>query len=345
MFPGNYCLTTMTDYELTNLTRIPLLMLEYAEQSGIDRGELLRLASITPATLADPDTRLPMSALLRLWRAILERQEGTAIGVRIGSTCKATRLGLVGYAMYYSRDLLEALHRFSRYIHIISEAVQFEVAQDGEQTTLLFNAHPSLLALRHPVEAQLAAVLTVGREITQSDLVPLAIHLPLPKAGDTSAYREVFQCPVHFGHPNAAIVFATSQMRLPIKTSDPTLSGYLEELADSTLTSLGAPNENFADAVRRALWSELPGGRPNLWRTASGLGMSARTLQRRLRENGTSFSAVLEELRRELSGDLLANKKLAVADVAFLLGYSEPSALQRAFRRWRGMSPRRFRAG
>jgi len=66
VFPGNYCLTTMTDYKLTNLARIPLLVLEYAERFGIDRAELLRLASITPATLADPDTRLPMSALLKL---------------------------------------------------------------------------------------------------------------------------------------------------------------------------------------------------------------------------------------------------------------------------------------
>ena len=101
MYPGDYCLATRADYELTNLARIPLLMLKYAEQSGMDRGELLRLASITPANLADPDTRLPMSALLRLWRAILKRQEGKAIGARIGSTCKVTRLGLVGYAMYY----------------------------------------------------------------------------------------------------------------------------------------------------------------------------------------------------------------------------------------------------
>lgn len=335
----------MADYQLTNLARIPLLLLEYAEECGIDRGELLRLASITPANLADPDTRLPLSALLRLWRAILERQEGIAIGVRIGSTCRATRLGLVGYAMYYSRDLLEALHRFSRHIRIISEAVQFEIVSDGERTTLSFIAHPSLLALRHPVEAQLAAVLTVGREITQSDLVPLAIQLPFPNPGDSKEHREVFRCPVHFSQPDAAIVLATSQMRLPIKAADPTLSGYLEELASSTLKSLGAPNENFVDAVRRVLWSELPGGKPNLWRTASGLGVSARTLQRRLREGGTSYSAVLEELRREFAGDLLADKKLAVSDVAFLLGYSEPSAFQRAFRRWRGLSPGRFRTG
>lgn len=335
----------MTDYELTNLTRIPLLMLEYAEQSGIDRGELLRLMSLTPANLADPDTRLPMLAVLKLWRAILGREEEAALGVRIGSTCTATHLGLVGYVMYYSRDLLEALHRFSRYIHIISEAVQFEIKTNGERTTLLFHAHPSMFALRHPVEAQLAAVLTVAREITQSDFVPLAIHLPFPNPGDSKGYREVFRCPVHFSQPDAAIVFAPSQMRLPIKASDPTLRSYLEDLAATTLKSLGAPNESFVDTMRRTLWSELHGGRPNLRRTASALGISARTLQRRLREHGTSFSALLEELRRELAGDLLADKKLAVSDVAFLLGYSEPSAFQRAFRRWRGVSPRRFRSG
>jgi AraC-like DNA-binding protein len=335
----------MPGYELTNLTRIPLLMLEYAERCGIDRGELLRLASIAPADLEDPDSRLPVSAVLKLWRVILEREEGTAAGVRIGSTCTTTRLGLVGYVMYYSRNLGEALHRFSRYVHIVSEAVQFELATSGERTSLLFGTHPSLLALRNPVEAQLAAVLTVAREITQSDLVPLAINLPFPSPDDAKEYRQFFRCPVHFRHPNAAIVFATSQMRLPIKASDPTLRGYLEELADTTLKSLGAPNEKFADTVRRTLWSELPGGRPNLQRSASRLGISTRTLQRRLRENGTSYSALLEKLRRELSGDLLADKRLGVSDVAFLLGYSEPSALQRAIRRWRPVPPQQYRSG
>lgn len=330
---------------LTTLARIPLLIVEYAGQLGMDRDELLRCTSLTPLNLSDPDKRISVVALLKLWRAILEKEDDAAIGVSIGRNCRATRLGLVGYSMYYSRDLLEAYQRFARYIHIISEAVQIEVTEDREQTTLLFDAHPSLFALRHPVEAQLAAVLTVGREITQSDLVPIAIRLPFPHPNDTKQHREVFHCPIHFDQPNAAIVFATSQMRLPVIASDPTLSGYLEELARSTLNSLAIQNESFVDTVRRALWSELPGGKPNLWRTASGLGISARTLQRRLREDNTSFTTLLDELRRELAGDLLADKKLAVSDVAFLLGYSEPSAFQRAFRRWRGVSPQRFRTG
>jgi AraC-like DNA-binding protein len=121
------------------------------------------------------------------------------------------------------------------------------------------------------------------------------------------------------------------------------LVGYLDDLAAITLAPLEESDENMIAAVRRALWTMLPGGRPDLWRTAAGMGVSARTLQRRLGEEGSSFSRVLDELRRDLSDELLSDRKLSVAEVAFLLGYSEPSAFQRAFRRWRGVSPRRFR--
>lgn len=334
----------MTANRLTSLARVPLLLIEYAEQSGLDCERLLRSTSLTTESLSDPDNRISVAALVKLWRAILEQDDGPAIGVRIGNTCQALRLGLVGYSMSYSRNLLEAYQRFSRYVHIISEAVQIEVVDDGEQTTITFDAHPSLFLLRHPVEAQVAATLAIGREITRSKLVPLAIRLPYPSPGELKTYREVFSCPVYFDQPGATIEFATSQLRLPISASDPTLSGYLEALANSTLEALGASDESFLDTVRRALWSELRGGKPNLWRTASALDISPRTLQRRLRDEGCSFSSLLDELRRELAGDLLADKNLGVADVAFLLGYSEPSAFQRAFRRWRGVSPRQFRS-
>ena len=96
--------------------------------------------------------------------------------------------------------------------------------------------------------------------------------------------------------------------------------------------------------LRRTLWSALPGGRPNLWRTAADMGISPRTLQRRLGEEHSSFSIVLDELRRDLSDELLSDRQLSVAQVAFLLGYSEPSAFRRAYRRWRGDSPRRYRS-
>jgi AraC-like DNA-binding protein len=334
----------MMDSGLSKLARIPRLVLDQAERHGMDRQELMRQASLDPELLADPDSRITMSSQLKLWQAITERHPDVAVGVLIGSTVKARQLGVVGYAMYYSRDLLEAFRRLARYMHIISEAVQLELVRAADKTTLKFTSHPALLAIRHPAEAQLAAMLTVAREITQTDLVPLTISLPSPKPRDMSAYRDVFRCPVLFDHPSAAIICSASQMRLPIAASDPTLSDYLDQLADIAMHKLGEPEQDFVDKIRRVLWSELAGGRPNLWRTASELEISPRTLQRRLRESGTSYTAVLEELRREIAGDLLANENLGVSDIAFLLGYSEPSAFQRAFRRWHSLSPRQFRS-
>ena len=334
----------MTDYGLSKLARIPLLLLDQAERHGMQRDELMRMASLDPAILDDPDSRVTMSSLLKLWQAIAERQPGIPVGALIGSVIRARQLGIVGYAMYYSRDLEDAFRRLARYIRILSEAVQFEVIEGPDSTILKFESHPALLAIRHPAEAQLATILSIGREITKTDLVPLEVHLPSPKPSDRRIYRDVFRCPVYFNRPDTAIVFSTAQMQLPVRASDPTLCDYLDRLAGMTMESLPGREANFVDQVRRALWSELAGGRPNLWHTASTLGISPRTLQRRLRNSGTSYSAVIESLRRDIAGDLLSNDELGVSDIAYLLGYSEPSAFQRAFRRWHGMSPRQFRA-
>ena len=156
-------------------------------------------------------------------------------------------------------------------------------------------------------------------------------------------YRAIFSCPVRFGSADARISFDEELLQLPTVAADPGLTSYLDDLATIKLDELGAEDASLVQRIRQQLWTALPSGRADLWRVASDLGMSARSLQRRLGEDGTSFSRVLDDLRRELSNELLEDRKLAVAEVAFLLGYSEPSAFQRAFRRWRGVTPRRYR--
>jgi AraC-like DNA-binding protein len=173
--------------------------------------------------------------------------------------------------------------------------------------------------------------------------VPVAVTLPTKRPLGSRIYRDVFRCGIQFGQPSATIVFTQKQSLLPIAAADATLSGYLVELAGKKLDAMRNPDEGLVDAVRRKLWADLSTGKPDLARTAAQLGISGRTLQRRLRSVGLSYSDLLEDLRRELSNELLRDGNLAVADVAFLLGYSEPSAFQRAFRRWRGMSPQQYK--
>ena len=331
-------------YETTQLARLPLLLLDYAERQGLDRDELMRGAGLSGGQLEDPDDRVGTQSMRNLWRAVIARLDDPFLGLHVGASITAAQLGLVGYAMRHSHNLEGALNLLARYARILSEAVRYEVKEAGDTHVLNVSAHPSLVALRHPVEAGLVLILAIARETTQSGLLPLGIDLPSRPPKSAAEYRSAFASSLHFNRPNAAITFSSEQLSLPLKLADPALGGYLDELAGIQLDDLADRDTSLIGRVRQTTWKMLPNGRPDLWRTAEVMGMSARTLQRRLREQGTSFSSVLDNLRRELSDELLADRKLSVSEVAFLLGYSEPSAFQRAFRRWRGISPARFRA-
>jgi AraC-like DNA-binding protein len=326
----------MPQHDATQLARTPLLLLNYAEQHGLNRDELMREASLTTADLADPDSRIPVNSMYKLWQAVIARDADPALGLKLGQTVTAKRLGLVGYVMNFSNDLLDALSNLSRYGRLISDVVQFRITRSGDSFSVRLGLHPYMIALRQPIDSGLAIVLNVAREITQSDFAPQQVRLPSPPPDSVEPYRAVFGRSVAFDSPEAEMILTTRQMAIPIVARDEALSDYLDELAESKLKALGELDSDFTDRVRRGIWTTLQNGKPSLYRTAASLGMSPRTLQRRLGQHGTSFSIVLEHLRRELSQELRENKGLAASEAAFLLGYSEPSAYQRAVRRWRG---------
>jgi len=330
--------------QATQLARTALLLIDYAVEKGMDREKLMQAAGLSTHDLDDPDARIRTASMLKLWREVIGGLNDPILGMRFGMSVKTLDLGLVGYAMHHSRDLDGALKRFSRYGRILSEAVSFSVVETGESTALVWRGHPALEALRHPVEAVVAIVVAIGREITGTRLTPMSIDLPSPPPRAVGGYRSRFRCPVVFGRPRASVTYSRQQLQQPARAPDATLLKYLDDLAAITLGPLEDRDPTTVAEVRRALWSALPGGRPNLWRTATDMGISARTLQRRLGVEDSSFSKVLDDLRSDLSDELLADRHLSVAQVAFLLGYSESSAFQRAYRRWRGVSPRRYRS-
>lgn len=337
------CLASVTviSHEITQLARTSLLLLDYAVQQGLDRARLMQSVGLSEDILEDPDSRIKTAKMVPLWRAVDKALQDPALGLHAGASIKAKQLGLVGYAIYHSRDGYSALHRFARYVRILSEAVHFEIDQSRGNTVITWQAHPALAALRHPVETGAALIVALTRDITGTRVNPVRVELPGPRPEVIDEYRSYFGCPVIFEQSAARIEFAREHMSLPTRAPDATLVTYLDDLATIRLNPLEAHDESMIEAVRRILWSMLPGGRPDLWRTAEELGVSVRTLQRRLGEEHSSFSRVLDELRRDLSSELLADRKLSVSEVAFMLGYSEPSAFQRAYRRWFGVSARR----
>jgi AraC-like DNA-binding protein len=326
--------------ELTTLARIPLMLLERTREMGLSRRELLSTAGLTEEMLSDPDTRIPASRIEALWRTVIARHPDPAMGIQFGASISARELGIVGYTMAYSPTLDRALQRMARFSRVVSEAI--EIALEVDRAEITMDGGPRFDTLKRPVDSRLAALLAVTREITATDLVPREVRFGYEKPADTSQYAAFFRCPLRFGQPVAALAFYREDLGRRVVTADKTLVGYLDRLADEALESLSG-EDTFVGRVRRAIWKELSDGRPNLKRTALVLGTSARTLQRRLTDEGTTFASVLEAFRKELASGLLRNRELSIYEIAFLLGYSEPSTFHRAFRRWNSSSPQEFR--
>ncbi len=326
--------------ELTSLARVHLLLVRHAERQGIGREELLRLAGLSEDLLEDPDARLPSTGVLRLWQLLVGRLRDPALGVHLLEGVQLRELGLVGYAMAFSPDLLDALRRLHRYVRILSETIQYDLTE-GERLEVAARSNPRFVALRHPVDAALGIVIMAAREATGVHIVPFEVRLPYPRPERVDAHRRFFGPSVSFDWNEARVVFRPEDAARPVAAADRTLSRYLVSLAEELLGDLGRASR-LTDRVRRALWHRLAAGPPSLWDIASELNVSTRSLQRGLQAEGGSFATVLDELRRETALRMIDDGMYAVYEIACVLGYAEPSSFFRAFRRWTGRSPREY---
>jgi len=329
----------------TTLIRIPVGLLRAAEALGVAPETRRRLPQLRD--LSNPDGRVPLSALWAVWRELIERNPDPALGLRLGRRVSVRRIGLVGYAMTASRTLGDALECLSRYYRILREGVDCRIEHEANDATIVLHDHATIgWGIRQQIDARLATILAVCRQLTCHKIAPRAVAFPYGSPPRLDEHRRAFgRAILRFTSPDAALTLAATDLARPIRTADDTLAGYLERLAGDVLAELGwPPAGSFATEVAQALVTTLGSGPARIGGAGSVLGISERTLQRRLRGEGTTFAAVLERVRRQQAERLLRDSRLTVEDVAALLGYSEPSTFYRAFRRWRATTPGAFRA-
>ena len=304
---------------------------------------LLREMGLREEQLADPDRRIPLRSIPKFWRAVDARLGDPLFGLRSGSEVRLRDFGLVGYTMAFSSSLRAALERLARYGRIVSEALTVTLETQGGGTWVRIDVQPEVQAFRLAADSRLAIVVSACREMTGTAMAPRSIRFPYRRPQDVREYERFFRCPLEYEAPATSFLLRDEDLDRPVVQADPNLIRYLDQLAQEALEALSA-TERLEDHVRRAIWPRLASGVPALGDVARDLGMSARTLQRRLRRAGTSFASLVDRFRREMAPALLRDGRLAVSEVAFLLGYADPSSFQRAFRRWTGTSPSAFRA-
>lgn len=324
------------------LVRILDRVLACAAREGLDRGTLVAAASLDDVDFTTPEARVPASRLIAVWHLLAKMPLDAGFGVRFGASARARDFGLVGYSMHFSATLDDALRRLSRFSRILTESVAFRLDPAREHRIVVQPDHGLGPGTRPENDYRLAAVLAVSREVTGADLEPVDVTFPYAQPRSTLEHRRWFRCPLRFAHRRSSITFAPRDMALSIARRDATLAGYLSDHAEHVLRTM-TTGSSFTERVRAAIWAHLSDGRPSLATVASAVGLSPRTLQRRLAAEGTSVYAQVDDLRRAMALATLRDRGVPIDEIAFLLGYGEPSTFYRSFRRWTGKTPEEYR--
>jgi AraC-like DNA-binding protein len=310
---------------------------------GLDAPRLAHAWGLERA-LTDVDARFAYGAWLSLWRDIAQRSGSESVGIEAAKRLPWGHWDVIDYLIGTSENLGTALTRFERYFALISTAVTHTLERDGERVQLVrrypADTFTSLLA---PAEFSFASVVIRLRiALGAPNWVPLAVHFASPGPKDDSAQRQLFGCPVRFDAPIGAIVMEASALDLRLKEPDPELSRILEKHAEQLIGQL----DTSSDLVSRTRWAIVNGLRDNeisVAGAARALGMSARTLQRRLQERGVSFDEVFDDTRKSLALRYLRDPALSIQEASHLLGFGDLRGFYRAFRRWEGCTPATFR--
>jgi len=314
-------------------------LLVAAGSIGLDAEALAAEAGIAPELRADPDARVPLAAHFRLWELLSVRPIGLALGTRIGML----GLGVIGYAMQHGATVGEAIAWQRRYASVVHPDVIPALEHRGDRAVFVQHVPPPFTRLREPVECQASAMVAAMRGLTATEIAAVFIAFPMPRPADPSRQEQFFACPIAWAAPALEIAFDASLLSRPLPRSDPQLFGYLARRAEELRAAL-PDDSTWSARVRREIGTVLSTGEPRIADIAKRFAVSERTLSRRLEGEDVTFASLLDDARRERALFLIEDTRLSGGELAFLLGYSEPTAFFRAFKRWTGETPGAYRA-
>jgi AraC-like DNA-binding protein len=323
-------------------SRIVCRIVAAATARGVSEAELCAAAAIAPAELHDVDARIDVTRYFALWQAAVSATGDATFPLAVAATWGATH-NLLRFICMSSANLGEGFERASRYLRVLTNAVSWPLEWREDRMVLAMvrreGAPPA--EVRFAEEFGAAEIATLARAFTGAPWDPVELRFTSPEPAHAAALRTFFRAPVRFGCERAEVHVALASLRLPLVKADPATVSFFEDYIDKILRA-GQPSRGFVDDVRHAIGDGLRGDAPTLDGVAAQLGTSGRTLRRRLSAEGQSFQGLLDEMRFSIAKEHIEGGRLSLPEISFLLGFSEPSAFHRAFRRWTGTTPQAY---
>jgi len=319
-----------------------LAMVCEAEARGFQTSDLLEDVGLTREALKDPDGRIPGAAVLTIWGALRARTGDPALQLSAPTSLEFGAYRVIDYLVGASATVGEGVRRFADFFGLIADGVTLGVGpfDRGHYVCLATSDGGPVPSVY--VDYVFAALVGRIRMRIRPGLAVACVELRQPEPAEPGRYREVFGAPVHFGCAADLLCFDADEWGAPMESADAALAQLLEEHARILASRIPSATVGIVADVHKTI-AASPAAGGSAAQVARALHVSVRTLQRKLVATGTTFREVSEMVRGRLAEEYLADPTVSIAEVAFLLGFSDSSSFNRAFRRWTGETPGRWR--
>lgn len=321
------------------------LILFAAQQRGVDTHALAQAVGISPEQLRDPDGRVLVKQMQALWPAIISATQDEAIALKIGELVNPVAIGVLAYVMMHSPTLGRAFEKLCQYQDIVCEGVATTGKRDASGAFFLITLRitsPDIIYPEQALNSELSVYLSAMRALTGQHVTPHEVRFAYPRPAYTQEHERVFApATLTFDAPETTLVLDARWLDVPILNASSSLSVMFERHASDILHKLKTPA--LTSRVKSEIITVMKGEEPTLASVADRLAMGVRTLQLHLKEAGTSYQQLLDETRKELAVRHLNETHLSTTDIAYLLGFAEPSVFFRSFKKWTGKTPGAYR--
>lgn len=312
-------------------------LLDCLRRDGVDPVVLFGRQAV--ATLDDARQRMPLTQWLAMFERAVNHTGDASLPLRVGQGIQPHHYGVLGYLTMSAGTLLEAIARLERYETLVGEISQSRLLVTGNQARLIWQAPPDSPASPLLASSSLAGWISYARWLLNRPDQACDVEFAHPSGPERELAEQIFRGAVHYDCPDYALVFDATLLQHPVSHADSALQSLMRKQADEELAQLHSKPDWLLDLEQR-IDEALPDGRVQLAELAPD---SSRSLQRRLASAGLRFQQVLDQRRQLRAEQLLADERLSLTDIAFLLGYAEHSAFTRAFKRWTGDNPDKWR--
>jgi AraC-like DNA-binding protein len=318
-------------------------LLEAIGSAGANPDQVLRAVELDRAVLSNPEGFIPCSVFARILEEAARATGDPYFGLHFGERFNVKNIGPLAYVVLNSPTIAIADAHVKRYLKLYNQAARVFFTVEEQRAYLQYVlVDLGIEAPRQQNEYSMVIRLNTIRMMVGSQWAPLEVRFAHEAPEQISEHLRIFGAPVLFGYPTNAFVIEREFLERRIPAADQRLYGIIKRYLERVLAEI--PQEDAVLAsVRRAVAESMREGDPNLARVAKKMAMSPRTLQRQLKEQGIEFKQLVADTRRRFALRYLRDRRNTLTEIAFLLGYSEASAFNRAFKRWTGSTPLAYR--